>query len=377
MTGTDGTRRRADAWLMTNGLPLVVRPVSRARDLLARCTPFLVFALPIVLASLWVVATVPEAELERPSSRLDAASWAAVGVLVASPVVGVLLASVAGLALLRLSPRHRATVGAVAALAWVALPGLVTGQWLADAAQQLVSLLVVLAAGYAGIGALAFWAVRRTWRELATIVPMVVRVLPILMLTVLFLFFNAEVWQIASRIGPARVAAVAGVLMLLSASVVVSTGLDELRDLPRRALAATSSDPLARTPYSGRGDIDPATARRLNPAERVNFALLPMASQGIQVLIFGVLMTVFFLAFGELAIADSVETLWTARVPQPVVFGLTATLIKVAVVLGAFCGLSFAASSSADAAYRDTFLEPILTDAQRGLWVRAAYRREP
>ena len=48
-----------------------------------------------------------------------------------------------------------------------------------------------------GVGTIIRWASRRALRELSTLGPVVSRVLPVLMITVLFFFFNAEIWQVA------------------------------------------------------------------------------------------------------------------------------------------------------------------------------------
>ena len=45
---------------------------------------------------------------------------------------------------------------------------------------------------------------RRSLRELGTLGPMISRVLPLLTLTVLFFFFNAEIWQVAVKLEPSR-----------------------------------------------------------------------------------------------------------------------------------------------------------------------------
>lgn len=104
--------------------------------------------------------------------------------------------------------------------------------------------------------------------------------------------------------------------------------------------------------------------------------LLPIASQTAQVVVFSVFMTAFFLAFGVLAITPAVEQAWTTHAPVAGPFGFSQSLLRVSVMLGAFCGLSFVASSSRDEGYREAFLDPIIAFTRRALAVRAAYRAE-
>ncbi len=48
---------------------------------------------------------------------------------------------------------------------------------------------------------IAGWALRRAFRSLGLLLPLLTRALPMLLLFITFLFINAEVWQVASVAG--------------------------------------------------------------------------------------------------------------------------------------------------------------------------------
>ncbi len=200
------------------------------------------------------------------------------------------------------------------------------------------------------------WSLRRSRQELPALGPMIVRVLPVLMLAVLFLFFNAEIWQVAAGLDGARTAAVATVLAGLAVSIVIVTARDELRQM-----------------IGERADRHP-----LRPGERINLTLIPVAAQLSQVAIFAAMMWLFFVLFGWLSISDTVAKAWISHAPTPfealgVALPVTTELLKVAAILATFCGLSFAASSGSDATYRAAFLDAILQETRDNLDGRDVY----
>ena len=87
------------------------------------------------------------------------------------------------------------------------VPPLVLGQW-GDAFQSLVQGAAVLAVIYLGTSyavlPLIGWATRRATAQIALFLNTVVRVLPLLLLVITFLFVNAEVWQVAGRLPAGR-----------------------------------------------------------------------------------------------------------------------------------------------------------------------------
>lgn len=255
----------------------------------------------------------------------------------------------------------------------------ISNAWVATLLGRVGLGLLVVVLVFLGVGSLAWWALRRSFYELWSVGPMVVRVLPVLMLAVLFLFFNAEIWQVSAGLDWARTVGVAGVLGTLALVVIGVTARDELRaDIEEAQLRqpAPTEELLVGTPLAGMSVT--GLAPRLGWGERINFFLVPIAAQAIQLSLFGVLMFGFFVSFGRLAISDSVAKSWITTEPAPLLIldvpmGVSEPLVRVSLILASFCALSFAASSSSDRRYREAFLEPILHETRVNLAARHTY----
>ena len=215
---------------------------------------------------------------------------------------------------------------------------------------------LVLTGTYAGIGSLLRWSARRVGREMGTMGPMVARVLPILTLAVLFLFFSAEIWQVMVALSWPRTFALMGVIAVLTVLLVGIT----TRDDTRHELQQWSTD----TP--------------LRPAERANVMLVPVLATLIQAALFATLVFAFFLFLGWIAVPEATEARWTHGpddAPDGLLFGLpfTVTLVRVALMLAAFSALNLAAAAASDPAHHKRFVRPMIDEVVRGLAAREAY----
>lgn len=364
-------RRTHEAHLRSLGLPLMIAPASRLREVLRRSAG---------VCAGFAVAFTGLAELDRandqavmaiedigvdPEDLDDIAAVTALGsmlllaaaLIVLSPLVGWLVSLVAR--------RCRVTTGSL--LGATAVAGLVVVPPAAFDPRDGPTVLttagiaaVVLLGTYAGVGSLLRWSFRRVRRELGTLGPMVARVLPVLMLAVLFLFFSAEIWQVMVELSWPRTLALVGIMGILTVVLVVVTTRDDLR----RELG------------EGAGEDDD----ELRIAERVNLLLVPVLVTLIQAVLFAGLVFCFFLFLGWIAIPEATEIRWT-RQPTDGTRGLLAgvpvsvTLIRVALTLAAFSALNLAAAAASDAAHRARFVRPILDEVVRGLDAREAYLR--
>lgn len=215
----------------------------------------------------------------------------------------------------------------------------------------------MLVGTYTGLGSLVRWSARRVRRELTTTGPMVARVLPILMLAVLFLFFSVEIWQVMVELSWPRTVAVLGVVVALTVLLVgISTRDDILHELRDRG----PEHPLRR-------------------GERINLVLVPVVATLIQAALFATLVF-FFLTLGWIAVPDITETRWTLRPLNDtggLLFGLpvSVTLVRVSLMLAVFSALNLAAAAASDAAHKARFVRPMLDEVVRGLAAREAYLR--
>lgn len=381
-----------EVWLIDRGLPQMLPRRVRARGLVARVAPMatLLILLEVSALGALTLAGGPEAEASELTLMIAALILVAVG-----PVAAMVLTWALERLLRRLPDRCSTAIGYAIAVIWlVALPS-VSAPWLRGSGWnwqaiwstigfRVVIYLLFLALTYQGAGVILRWSLRRSAQEIWALGPMVIRVLPVLFLAVLFLFFNAEIWQIATALSLPRTFAVASVLFTLTVLVVVVTAQDELRPLLTRS-AATDLRPdpdefaalIADTPVEGANPPDRHPP--LGAGERFNLLLIQVAAQLAQVALFTLLMLTFFILFGQLSIQEPTIKSWIGRPSEILAIAglrtaISVELFKVSIVLASFCGLSFAASSGADTTYRTAFLDPILSETRTDLAVRDVYR---
>lgn len=361
------SRRAHEAYLRSLGLPLMIVPSTRLRGVL-RHSAGVSAGLAVAATGLsfldrsndYAVALLERVGPDSPEWDLIAASDPIVLLLVvalclfaAAPLCGWLVARLVA----RVHRAYGALIGLAAAIALLVVGPATFGS--RDGPSLLtttLALTVVLVGTYLGAGSLVRWAAGRVARELGGMGHMVARVLPVLMLAVLFLFFNAEIWQVMVALSWPRTVAVLGIMGALTVLLVAITTMDDLR-----------------TELEGR-----YPDHELRVSERINIVLVPVVATLIQVVLFAGFVFLFFLFLGWIAIPEATETRWTLR-PTEDLDGLLATvpvsvtLLRVALALAAFSALNLAASASSDAAHRERFVRPMIDQVVRSLAAREAY----
>ena len=243
--------------------------------------------------------------------------------------------------------------------------------------------VIYLVTGF-GLLELAGWAIGYLRAELSQIVTLVSRTLPVLLILVVFLLFASELWQAAHTLGGADLAAVIGLLLLVATILCVNRGRNEIgaieasrdRDVIARLVEATPAEPAAWHVLSG-----VALPRRLAWQERLNLVFLMLISQLLQSLFVGLLVTVFLVALGLLAIPASVQETWVGEPVRTVIafelFGeprlLSAELLVTAGLLGGMCALYFTGLALTDPAFRAEFHERVVGDVKQIIAVHVAY----
>lgn len=224
--GTDDNVMLAER-LRQQGLPLVVRPRQRRGELVPYTGPVL-----SVVGLLLLVQAITTRFMINLGQRYDVdfleADTVPPELLVsASAALGVLIGSCIGAPLLLwgLSSLTRRTGWltrwsiALAGIATIIASNLLDPWGVSTPINLVLGVLnvgIILVAAYLGVGVLLLWAVQRILQELNSLGAMVIRVLPLLMLVMLFLFYNAEIWQIAAGISWLNVALTAAVLVVLA-----------------------------------------------------------------------------------------------------------------------------------------------------------------
>lgn len=353
--------------LRSLGLPLMIEPSTRLKEM-PRRSAGLCAGLAVAFTGLGALDRANDQAVMMieyigvdPADVLEAAGWTelrlmlllAAALVMLSPLVGWLISWVAR----RTSPATGTVVGLAAAALLVVVPPTAFDPGDGPTIRTTVLITVaVLASTYVGAGSLVRWSFRRVRRELGTMGQMVARVLPVLTLAVLFLFFSAEIWQIMVELSWPRTFAVIGVMGVLTVLLVVVTTRDDLH-------AELESQ---------------APGLQLRLSERINILLVPVLATLIQAALFACLVFLFFLFLGWIAVPEATETRWTMR-PTEELGGLLAgvplsvTLVRVSLALAAFSALNLAAAAASDAAHRARFVRPMIDEVVHGLAARESY----
>ncbi len=233
---------------------------------------------------------------------------------------------------------------------------------------------------------IAGWALRRAFRSLGLLLPLLTRALPMLLLFVTFLFINAEVWEVASSLhggilwGTVLFFGAAAVLFLVPR---LAEELDAFDDsiVSADLIAASEGTPLeAAAQRLVDADIDLPEEAQVTGLQMVNLVLVLVIAQAVQVLLLALAVFAFFIVFGMVAIEDQVIKNWTG-VPEgqdlEYVFGISLVslaLVKVAVFLASFSGLYFTVYAITDELYRKEFFTVIMNELRRAVGARVIYR---
>jgi hypothetical protein len=370
-----------ERWFVARGLPHFVEQRDSAWEIWGRAAPLLAAA--YLLLGLYA---------------LDLSEWS----LTENVVAGLAIVAAAVVTWVIANAVRRRPwfdrpheIGPVELAAFIIVPAvasLVVGQPL-DALKTVIVAVVILALLWAltsyGVPTLLAWAWQRTWSQLSTLLNVLARALPMLLLFSAFLFINAEAWQVAGTLTGIVYVAVLGIFFLLGAAFVVIRIPALMRSLNQFESWREIADLAAATPAAPvladlheAPDDDPHAER---PAirQRVNIGLLTIFSQAIQITLVGLGLTGFFILFGFLAIPESTTLAWTGLSEIDVlvrwsvgdrVLVVTGPLIRVAAFLGAFGAMYFTVLLSTDALYREEFADDVGPQLRQALAVRCVYR---
>ena len=245
---------------------------------------------------------------------------------------------------------------------------------------------------FLGVDTILGWSFKHAIHQLASLPPMIAKVLPVLMVSVLFIFVNADLWKLPNGLSFPRTWAVLGLMGLLAVFVVVTTSLERTA----RLLGRSRGDDIAR--FSD-NDYEYAAAleggiwntaqdwveekkilehRPLKIAPWSNLIIIPMIGQIIQATFFMLLVFGFFMGFSSIAISDTTIESWMSIKPEHLkILGvdtnINAVVIKVSMIVAVFSGLSFVATTSSDEKYARSFLKPMIERIKHILIIRDIY----
>ena len=378
-------RREIERWFAARGVPQLIEGYSTEQRMDARAVPFIVAWLVIGTLLIWG---------RRPQAGPGAQ------ILVSLAALAVILVVLGLVLLLRRHPPFRAN--ARLDLLDIAMIGLVPSVVAAVVRGQPIAFLDVLGVGgfvLLGVGLIyivigfglleiGWWALGHLRAQLTQISTLVARTLPVLLILVVFLLFASELWQAAHTLGGADLVAIIVLLLLVASLLVVTRARDEIGrlevtertgDAVAARLAGTPAETLAGAMLAA------PPPRRLRWQERVNVVFLMLVSQLVQSLFVALLVTLFLVALGVLAIPASVQEQWVGG-PVRTSLGfellgeprlVSTELLVTAGLLGGVCALYFTGLALTDAAYRAEFHARVVADVEEIMAVHAAYLASP
>lgn len=357
-----------------HGLPNLIEGYAAFDDVLTRVAPFLmlVFVVNIV------------------TSTIDHGAWAAVlGIAVGLAVVfGVhaLVQHGKGLSMWARPTR----VGPVLIALWLVVPFGV--RWLIGGASIWRSLLWLLGGvgilGVAtlfatfGLGSMTLWALRQIRLHISSVSEVLIKTLPLLLLTVLFFFFGAEAWQLMHNLPTARFLGGLSAFAVFGSALLIATILRTTEDVTRFETWADVHTHAAETGAINLPELPAGTpiSERYPRRVRANIDLVLFFSQAIQVLLVFLSVAVTIVGIGLLVVRPATIVAWIGSEPDYLTDHLgardhfphtvTSELIKVSLFVAAFAAVQFAVQIASEGSSAHRVLEESVRSIRRALAVR-------
>ena len=205
-----------------------------------------------------------------------------------------------------------------------------------------------------GLGSMNLWAIRQIRLHTRSVSEVIIKTLPLLLLTVLFFFFGAEAWQLMHHLQTGRFIGGLSAFVVFGSVLLISTILRTAEDLTRfdewgeiyTLAKETGAVGLEREPDEAPNPS--ALPRRV----RVNIALVLFFSQAVQVFLVFITVAVVLIGIGILVVRPATIVAWIGEQPNYLTEHIgardrfpdtvTSELIKVSLFVAAFAGVQFA-----------------------------------
>lgn len=375
--------RRTETWFSRNGLPQFVDGYNSAEHIWTRALPAMLVIVVLQLVS--------------------ALSFAVSNGTRVLPVVGVVIAGLVLLAAGAWSKVRRGYWFAPAdRVGWPVLAGFLAAGVLSELIQlgrevegdivtwgsvvaalvlQIVLLGVIYLVTRFAVFSMIGWGVRQTVRSAGDLYVVATKALPLLLIVMIVLFINTEMWQVAGSLDGPLLWASAGMLLLLGVLVTLERTHDQMRTLHHDAPVEQLRLACAQTPLSGLADdLADVGDPQLRRPQRRNMLIAAIATQTIQAALIGFLVWLFFIVFGVMAITAPVQAAWMGDLGTADVFWtisqdhvLSRALVRVATFLGAFAAFYTTIYAASDPVYRASFSDDVGASLQQAVDVRRVY----
>lgn len=371
---TPAVRQAADRWFLSHGLPAVLRPGRLVRRLWPRSSPALA-AFAVLMANTIGVVLITGKHAIDIDGQPTRGEWFVLAMLVLVLPVACLV----GWWVSRLGAPGRHVAAGVSVV--VALLGAFFGgpspHLVTNLVIVVVAIAIMLGLTASGIGSILGWAAHTTLSHLSDAGSLLLRALPVLLLTFL-VFFNSPVWLMAATISRPRLWLALCFLGLIAAAFVASVTVDRMRPMvdtgepDARHVAGLEGTPFAAMP-------DPPDVKPLSRAERANVYFVLAVSQLAHILVVAVVTAMLFLVLGLILLSPELLAAWTRNgAPDGQFLGMTLpvpdALIQVTLFLGGLTFMYVSAKAVGDSTYREQFTAPLIDDLRFTLTARNRYR---
>ena len=373
-------RVRTEWWFLRRGVPHLIEDYNAGENIWTRARPFLIL---VVLLQTLVAF----------NDRFEGIAQGAMSLLAAA----LLLAALA--VFNRMYRRRMFEVPrevnlpelSFFVLTPAAIALVVSGDPLWTALLIVVLNVIVLGVTYfvVGFGILPMtkWAIGMLLEHVLVLVRLTARTLPVLLVLTVFMFINAEIWQIASLIEPPGFVIVISAIVIAGLSFIWITSVQFLGRIRQPTSWSEAHERALDSPLSKlaipRVELETEPLRR---GVNYNLRILLLASVGTQMVLVGALVGVFYSGIGLVFITPEVLEVWTdsgnAHTWIETSLGgldlvLTREHVRVSALVAALAGLNVAVSALTDDSYRETFTADLVEEMEQNLAVRALYRTLP
>ena len=257
--------KQSNTWFRKQGVPLIIPARQRALDAFPRSVPWILWASIMHVCYIFlrdILILVVDAKGSLPEYIKAITTNTALsdevlpmlvlgGIFLVMPIISGVFITLAHKLMVRTPKWVQITMGILtvlfAGMLFIAgvfesssLDGL---DFVYDGGQVFPLIVIgIYLAIFLGVDTVLGWSLKHAIHQLASLPPMIAKVLPVLMVSVLFIFVNADLWKLANGLSFPRTWAVLGLMGLLAVFVVVTTSLERTA----RLLGRNRGDDIAR-----------------------------------------------------------------------------------------------------------------------------------
>jgi hypothetical protein len=235
-----------------------------------------------------------------------------------------------------------------------------------------------------GLVGIVRWGLTRVVAGLGDMSRLFGRALAILVVLIGFAYFDSALWQVAYRADLLTMIAILALFAAISVVFTSSTLPAELGRIATRLPTKKTLEQAEGTPAAPIAlDARVATSIRVrkapHPFERreiVNLTIVILTNEAIGGLFILAFVAIALVLLGVVAVPPDVASGWAGHPVDPVIEAFPALSwqsVKVALILGGFCGLAFSVSAQSDGAYGPDFERATVWAARRAAAVREIY----